>query len=137
MEVKSFRGYSNRTNKQRLTGENDDITIEVAQKIRDSLATIVGGARRSTNLSGVWRKYVKHLNKGKTLNVIACVELDVSMENLQKRANVNKNVRRNELRNRLTWLTSDVQILNTKNYNNEMQGVEVIHVTIAKPGGKP
>lgn len=117
VEVKSFRGYSNRTNKQRLTGENDDITIEVAQKIRDSLATIVGGARRSTNLSGVWRKYVNHLNKGKTLKVIAWVELDVSMENLLKRANVNINVRRNELRKRLTWLTSDVQILNTKNYN--------------------
>lgn len=101
------------------------------------MATIVGGARRSTNLSGVWRKYVNLLNKGKTLKVIAWVELDVSMENLLKRANVNINVRRNELRKRLTWLTSDVQILNTKNYNNELEGVEVFDVSLAHPGGKP
>ncbi|WP_270399364.1 hypothetical protein [Bacteroides nordii] len=32
VEVKSFRGYGNRTNVQRLAGTNDDITVEIAQK---------------------------------------------------------------------------------------------------------
>ena len=33
--------------------------------------------------------------------------------------------RRNELRKRLTWLTSDVQILNIQNYHSELEGMEV------------
>lgn len=33
--------------------------------------------------------------------------------------------RRKELRKRLTWLTSDVDILNTRAYNNELEGMEV------------
>ncbi|MDE5710061.1 hypothetical protein [Bacteroides sp.] len=125
MEVKSFRGYGNRTNRQRLTGESDDITMEVAQKVRDSLATIIGGARHSTNLPDKWKKYIEHLNKGKALKVIAWVELDVSTTNLLRRANVNMNTREKELRKRLKWLTSDVQILNTQNYNKEWEGMEV------------
>lgn len=65
VEVKSFRGFGNRTNIQRLTGENDDITVEVAQKVRDSLATVIGGARNSTNLSDTWKRYIDHLNNKK------------------------------------------------------------------------
>lgn len=125
VEVKSFRGYGNRTNRQRLTGESDDITVEVAQKVRDSLAAIMGGARHSTNLSDKWKKYIDHLNKEKTLKVIAWVELDVSTTTLLRRANVNMGTRKKELRKRLTWLTSDVQILNIQNYNNELEGMEV------------
>lgn len=125
VEVKSFRGYGNRTNKQRLTGENDDISVEVAQKVRDSLATIIGGARHSTNMPDKWKKYIEHLNNEKSLKVIAWIELDVSTTNLLKRANFKISTKRNELRKRLTWLTSDVQILNTKNYNNELEGMEV------------
>ena len=70
-------------------------------------------------------KYIDHLNKEKKLKVIAWVELDVSTENLLKRANFNIGTRRNALRKRLTWLTSDIQILNTKSYNNELEGMEV------------
>ena len=125
VEVKSFRGYGNRTNVQRLTGENDDITIEVSQKVRDSIATIVGGARNSTNIRNVWQKYVHHLNTNKKMIVIAWVELDVNTENLLLRAKTNLYTRKRELRKHLTWLTSDVQIMNTKNYNNEVEGMEV------------
>ena len=42
VEVKSFRGYGDRKNMRRLSGEEDDLTIEIAQKVRDSLATIIG-----------------------------------------------------------------------------------------------
>lgn len=125
VEVKSFRGFGNRTNIQRLTGENDDITVEVAQKVRDSLATVIGGARNSTNLSDTWKRYIDHLSNKKNLKVVSWVELDTSTEISLKRANVNMSTRRNVLRKRLTWLTSDVRILNTRNYNNELDGVEV------------
>lgn len=65
------------------------------------------------------------MNKDKALKVIAWVEMDISTANLLKRANVNMSTRRNELRKRLTWLTSDVQILNIQNYHSELEGMEV------------
>lgn len=125
IEVKSFRGYGNRTNIERLTGKNDDLTVEVAQKVRDSIATIVGGARNSTNLSDIWKKYVNHINNNKNLKVVAWVELDTSTETALNRSKVNISTRRRVLRKRLAWLTSDVLILNTKKYNNELEGVEI------------
>lgn len=125
VEVKSFRGYGNRTNMQRLTGKHGDLTIEVAQKVRDSLATIMGGARNSTHLPDTWKKYVEHLNRNGNLKVIAWVELDTSTETLLQRAKTNMATRQKELRGRLTWLTSNVRILNTRNYNNEVEGMEV------------
>lgn len=125
VEVKSFRGYGNRKNMRRLTGEEDDLTIEIAQKVRDSLATIIGGARHSTHLSDTWKKYISHLNQGEALKVIAWVELDVHTQTLLSRAKINMGTRRRELKKRLTWLTSDVQILNTRNYAHEIEGMEV------------
>ncbi|WP_270399363.1 hypothetical protein [Bacteroides nordii] len=68
------------------------------------------------------------MNKDKALKVIAWVEMDISTANLLKRANVNMSTRRNELRKRLTWLTSDVQILNIQNYHSELEGMEVTTV---------
>lgn len=94
------------------------------------MAVIIGGARNSTNLPDTWKKYVDHISQKKNLKVIAWVELDVSTENFLDRAKANMNVRKQALRKRLTWLTSDVQILNTKNYNNDIEGMEV---SIAKP----
>lgn len=125
VEVKGFRGYGNRTNVERLTGEHDDITSEIAQKVRDSLATIVGAARHSSNLPDTWKKYVDHINQNGDLKVIAWVELDVSTENLLLRAKTNIYTRKRDLRKRLTWLTSDVHVLNTRNYENELDGMEV------------
>lgn len=125
VEVKSFRGYGNRKNMRRLTGEEDDLTVEIAQKVRDSLATIISGARHSTHLSDTWKKYISHLNQGEALKVIAWVELDVRTQTLLNRAKINMGTRRKELKKRLTWLTSDVQILNTRNYANEIEDMEV------------
>lgn len=125
VEVKGFRGYGNRTNVQRLTGKDDDLTLEIAQKVRDSLATIIGGARNSTHLLHVWKDCMAHLNKNGNLKVIAWVELDTSTENLLMRAKTNMSTRRKQLRKRLIWLTSDVDILNTCKYNNELKGVTV------------
>lgn len=125
IEVKSFRGYGNKTNVQRLTGERDDLTVEIALKVKDSLATLIGGARNSTHLPVVWRNHVKHLIDNGNLKVIAWVELDVSTENLLKRAKINMSTKRKELRKRLIWLTSDVDILNTCAYSNKLEGMEV------------
>lgn len=126
MEVKSFRGYGDRRNVRRLTGEDDDLTIEVVQKVRDSLATIIGGARNSTHLSGIWKNYVRRIIRNEGLKIVAWVELDVSTEQRLQRAKINMGTRRKVLRKRLTWLTSDVQILNTRSYGNDVEGLMVV-----------
>ena len=125
MEAKSFRGYGDRRNVRRLTGEDDDLTIEVVQKVRDSLATIIGGTRNSTHLSGIWVKYVRHIIRNGDLKIVAWVELDVSTERRLQRAKINMGTRREVLRKRLKWLTSDVQILNTRSYGNDVEGLVV------------
>lgn len=53
------------------------------------------------------------------------VELDTLTETLLQRAKTNMVTRQKELRGRLTWLTSNVRILNTRNYNNEVESMEV------------
>ena len=125
MEVKGFRGYGNKQNLQRLTGEHDDLTAEIAQKVRDSLSVLMGGARNSTHKSEVWQHYVNYLRKNEELKVVAWVELDVSTEVLLERSKVNMSVRRKALRKRLTWLTSDVQVMNTRNCHDELPGITV------------
>ena len=125
MEVKGFRGYGNKQNLQRLTGEHDDLTAEIAQKVRDSLSVLMGGARNSTHKSEVWQHYVNYLRKNGELKVVAWVELDVSTEVLLERSKVNMSVRRKVLRKRLTWLTSDVQVMNTRNCHDELPGITV------------
>lgn len=125
IEVKGFRGYGTKRNVQRLSGEKDDITVEIAQKVKDSLAIIIGGARNSTNLPDVWKEHVQHLNKNGSLKVIAWVELDVSTDNMLRRAKTNMSIRRKELRKRLTWLTSDVDIMNVSANDDALEGVKV------------
>lgn len=112
----------------RLTGKNDDLTVEVAQKVRDSLATLIGGARNSTNLRESWKKYVQHLNENGLLKVIAWVELDRQTANQLKREKVNITTRRSALKNRLKWLTSKIQIINVNAYHNEIDGLKVSFV---------
>lgn len=126
MEVKGFRGYGMQDSvRERLLGTTDDITVEIAQKVRDSLAVIVGGARNSTFLSEVWKRQMEHLGHGGTLKIIAWIEVDESTEVLLARAKVNMSTKRKMLRNRLKWLTSDVEILNVGRRRGELAGMEV------------
>lgn len=73
----------------------------------------------------VWKEHVQHLNKNGSLKVIAWVELNVSTENMLRRAKTNMSTRRKELRKRLTWLTSDVDIMNVSANDDALEGVKV------------
>lgn len=42
-----------------------------------------------------------------------------------KRAKINLQTRRDQLRKKMTWLTSDVQVLNTQNYDYTLNGIAV------------
>lgn len=127
IEAKGFRGYGSRASVQdRLIGRADDITIEIAQKVRDSLGVVLGGARNSTHLCDLWQECAKHMSVNGRVQVVAWLELDASTEVMLERAKANMSTRRKELRKRLLWLTSEVDILNTKSYSNELRGVQVV-----------
>lgn len=126
IEVKGFRGYGKQNSIQnRLSGKQDDIIIEIAQKVRDSLAVILGGCRNSTNQTELWKACIKHIKDNKKVRIIAWLEIDESTEVMLRRAKVQMSIRRKELRKILLWLTSDIDILNTKSYNNEINGISV------------
>ena len=126
MEVKSFRGYGRQDSVQkRLLGTADDITLEIAQKVKDSLAVIAGGARNSTILAEEWKRYMEHVVCGGTLKIVAWIEVDESTEVMLARAKMNMSTRRKMLRNRLKWLTSNVEIFNVKSNGDMMAGLDV------------
>ncbi|TAK33209.1 MAG: hypothetical protein EPO28_17320 [Saprospiraceae bacterium] len=52
-EIKSFR-HHRIENKPRLKAGADELTTEIAQKVRDSVAAIIGAGRNSTNDKDFW-----------------------------------------------------------------------------------
>lgn len=126
-EVKSFRGHgSEESVRARLKNAADDLTTEIGQKVRDSLACLLAGARNSTNKDEVWKTYCRKIMSGEVeVGVIAWIEEDVSTSVLTARAKLKMSVRRDNLRKKLRWLSTKVEILNARNYNNSVTGLTV------------
>ena len=59
-EIKSFRNYRIE-NKERLKDSAEDLTTEIAQKVRDSVAAAIGAARNQTNETEKWKLLTKLL----------------------------------------------------------------------------
>jgi hypothetical protein len=57
MEVKNFRG-SRIANKPRVEQGDDPLEIEFAQKVKDTIAGIAGGARNSTHFKTEWMSFL-------------------------------------------------------------------------------
>ena len=66
-----------------------------------------------------------HLTENGHLKIVAWVELDVSTETKLQRSKVNLFTKSKQLKKRLIWLTSDVRVLNTRNYHNEIPGMSI------------
>lgn len=111
IEVKDFRDYRIQ-NKKRIT--DGELALEIAQKVRDSIACIVGGGRTSDEEQ--WSQFAKLLiDKQKQLRVILWLEDDTpSSPQSQRKSLVAQSVLRHDLERRLNWLTSKVIIHNLK-----------------------
>lgn len=106
VEVKDFRGYRIE-NKRRV--KDSQLALEVAQKVRDTLAGIVGAYRASSEPE-VWQAYARYLaNAAPPLYVVLWLEEDLS-HTPQERSRQKKSILGNQLKQRLKWLTTRVLV---------------------------
>ncbi len=106
IEVKNFRGYRIE-NKYRIS--NGDLLIEIGQKIKDTIACMVGSSRSSSNTE-MWQSFCDLLlDKGKKVRVILWLEEDKPP---RRNHQVSQNILRNDLKQKLKWLAVKVDIRN-------------------------
>lgn len=107
VEVKDFRNYRVE-NQARLT--NGELPIEIGQKVRDTIAGIIGAYRTSD--SHKWEAFAKILTANtKTIRVVVWLEYDLPV-NSKARNKVRASVGTNIYKKRLNWLTSQVLVTN-------------------------
>lgn len=104
IEVKDFRGFRTE-NKSRIS--NGELAIETAQKVRDSIAGLIGAWRTSGDTK-TWAPYVRGLCRNRTeVRVLLWIEQDLPKTPREKRA-VSEEVLAAEIKQRLRWLTTKV-----------------------------
>jgi hypothetical protein len=104
IEVKDFRGYRIQNKKRVKDGE---LTTEVGQKIKDTVACIVGCVRVSSTPE-IWqdRRDLLMSNEGK-IKVVLWMEEDSP---LRKNFAISQNTLKNELKKKLKWLAVRVDV---------------------------
>ncbi|MBI5917090.1 MAG: hypothetical protein HY842_17090 [Bacteroidetes bacterium] len=113
IEVKNFRGYRIE-NKPRMVGGDDPLWLEIARKMRDAIAVIVGAARNYPHQATAWNAYLEVLrNKRKQLHLVLWLEQDAPISKQQKyRSVADEEVFRRQLKRSLKWLTQKVDVAN-------------------------
>ncbi len=106
IEVKDFREHRIETKDKLSSGE---LAIEVAQKVRDSLACIMGAHRTSTTPEH-WHPYVTLLcGRNTTIKIVLWLEHDLP-SHPEPRKKALASVSTKVFKQRLTWLTSRVLV---------------------------
>ncbi len=121
-EVKNFRGYRI-DSKDRMN--NGELVEVFAQKVRDTLSGIIGGARNSTHMPETWKKYTRLLIE-KDVHIVCWVEEDrhANFSNIyQKRNKARASGLVQEIKRKLSWLTTKVMVADIKNnpYKDTLQ----------------
>ena len=107
IEVKDFRGHRIETRDRLLKGE---LPIEVAQKVRDSLACIIGAFRTSSEPE-FWQPYAMLLcNRDSTIKIALWLENDLPPPHPRLRQKARASISSNVFKQKLTWLTSRVLV---------------------------
>ena len=107
IEVKDFRGHRIENKDRLLTGE---LAIEIAQKVRDSLACMIG-AHRTSSLSEHWEPYLRFLcDRHRGIKVALWLEEDLPPPHPHLREKARASVETNIFKQKLTWLTTRVLV---------------------------
>jgi hypothetical protein len=113
IEVKDFRNFRIQTQPRLTSGE---LAIEVGQKVRDTVAGIVGAYRTSSDPQK-WELFAKKLiANNKVIRIVIWLEYDLPTHNTA-RDKVRASVETNIYKKRLNWLTSQVLVTNQTNNN--------------------
>ncbi len=116
IEVKNFREHRIET-KPRISGGDDPIELEVAQKVRDTLAGVLAASRHSTHLKSEWTKVVGFLKETeKNIEVILWLEEDLPPQYSPvlraKKMQANGGILVKRLKQKMNWLTNRVFVCN-------------------------
>ncbi len=117
LEVKNFKYYriESKNRIEKGDNKNESLDIEIAKKVRDTLAGIIGGARNSTHQRQIWKDYLKVFsNENKHIRVVLWLEQDRPNDRESK---PRKMTLQNKLLERLSWLTSDIRIFSVNNHD--------------------
>ena len=119
IEIKNYRGH-----RIQSKSKIQELDLQIAQKVRDTLAGIVGGTRNSTHRQADWRHFLKLLMDGISIHVLLWMEEDRLPSKLRKSA---AGIMNRRLKQRLSWLTANVMVINkTNNPLNEFLQAEFI-----------
>ncbi|MHC5538328.1 hypothetical protein ACYOEI_08875 [Singulisphaera rosea] len=118
IEVKDFRGHRIE-NRDRL--RDDDLAIEVAQKVRDTIAGIIAAHHRG-NVAD-WERFAQRLlSTDPPVRVLLWLEEDIHAGPLGRSEN-RASVLVDRLKRHLRWLTTKVFVTNLASAN--LKGVQV------------
>jgi hypothetical protein len=125
-EIKNFRGYGHiPANQQRVANSMEELTTEIAQKVKDSLALVVALGRSDTTAHQLWRSNLEHLTGLRPVIVTAWIEEDTESPVRSKRKKSELSIRLEKLKKKLKWLTSIVTIENVLHRNFQYEGFNV------------
>ena len=112
IEIKDFRSFRI-GNKDRL--KKKELFEEVGQKVKDSLACALAGARNSTNHRAYWNRQVDLIkNPDLKVNVLLWLEEDTNVTFGEPTGKANMSIYINLLKKKVSWLTKKVKILNSR-----------------------
>jgi hypothetical protein len=132
IEVKDFRGYRI-PNKRRL--KSDELALEVAHKVRDTVAGLVGAWRNESNSTTLSNTGQLLFHKTKILRIVLWLEDDVSVDRGTWRERLNTLTTR--IQGYLGWLTRRVIVMSSSTYFNNPPGVRVSTIARLGPGAAP
>ncbi len=116
IEVKNYRGVRIEKKEILKTGEIED---EIATKVKDTIAGIVGAARNSTHQKHLFSEYLSSIiNSKNQVKMVFWIEEDLNtMTNttFKKRIKARKNNHIKLLRTRLNWLTQKIFVADKQN----------------------
>lgn len=119
VEVKDFRGYRIE-NRRRLLDEGDGgLSGEVARKVRDTIAGLVGARRMRPAEEATWAPLVDALvDSGEDVQIVLWLEEDIPRQPADVFAFMD------QLKRKLRWLTTKVLVCSTRDPRSFPPGVE-------------
>jgi hypothetical protein len=127
IEVKDFRGHRIE-NQNRLIG--GDLAIEIGQKVRDSVAGLIGAHRTSSDAETISPFVRVLLDSDSEIKVVVWLEHDLP-DYLPKREKVKMSVEGNVFKQKLRWLTSKVLLSQVRDNVLKQSGLTVRNLPFA------
>lgn len=128
IEVKDFRGYRIQ-NKKRLT--SSELAVEVAQKVRDSVAGLVGAVRNETDPSILTDVGQHLLKKNEPLRIVLWLEDDAAADKHTWEEELNTLT--TKIQGYLRWLTSRILVVSSSTYAQKPPGLKVANISPKNP----